>query len=95
MDSVEGDAMPLGTDVDLSDEMSNWSTLVELTPLEYESESPADTAWEALTQCLTHGMPLGWLGGVLWPLPVMVLSPMERGLNAGMESSSLDDEDIH
>ena len=26
--SMEGDATPLGTDVDLSDEMSNWSTLV-------------------------------------------------------------------
>ena len=93
--SVKEDAMPLGEDMDLSDEMSNWSTLAELTPLECESESPVDTAWEVLTQHLTHGMPLGWLGGILWPLPVVALGPTERGLNAGMESSSLDDENVH
>ena len=75
---MEGDVTPLGIDADLSDEMSNQFTLVEFTPMECESESPADTAWEALTQCLTCGMPLGWLGSILWPFPVMAASPTER-----------------
>ena len=42
---VEGDVTPLGREVDLSDEMSNQSTPAELTPMECEGESPADTAW--------------------------------------------------
>ena len=73
MAPVEGDVTPLGLEVDLSDEMSN-----QFTPMECESESPVNTAWEALTQCLTHGIPLGWLGSILSPFPVMAPSPIER-----------------
>ena len=59
-----GDITSWGTEADLSDAMFNRSTLAGFTPLGCESESPADTAWGTLTQCLTGGMPLGWLGSI-------------------------------
>ena len=95
MASIKEDTTHLGTDADLPNEMSNGSTLAKLTTLECESELLADTAWKVLTQNLTHGMPLVWLGYVLWPLPAVAPRPTETGSNTGMESSSLDNEDVH
>ena len=39
----------LSLDMELSEVMSKQSTLVELTPLECESNSPEETMWGALT----------------------------------------------
>ena len=47
--SVLEPVTPLSLDVELSEVMSEWSTLVELTPLECKSDSPEETMWEALT----------------------------------------------
>ena len=69
--SVLEPVTPLSLDAELLEAMSERSTLAELTPLK--------TMWEALTQCLTHGMPLGWLGGILRPLPMVALSSTESG----------------
>ena len=41
---------PLSLDTELLEAMSEWPTLVELTPLECESNSPEETTWEVLTQ---------------------------------------------
>ena len=76
--SVWEPVTPLSLDVELLEAMSEWSTLVELTPL----------MWEALTQCLTCGMPLGWLGGILRPLPMVALSSTESGSSTGKGSDS-------
>ena len=81
--SVSEPVTPLSLDTELSEAMSKWSTLAELTPLECKSDSPEETTWEALTQCLTRGMPLGWLGGVLLPLPMVALSSTESGSSTG------------
>ena len=79
--------------MELLDATSEWSTLVELTPLECESNSPEEMMWEVLTRCLTHGMLLGWLGGVLWPLPMVVLSSTESGSSTGKGSDSENHQD--
>ena len=91
--SVSEPVTPLSLDTELSEAMSEWSTLAELTPLECKSDSPEEMTWEALTQCLTCGMPLGWLGGILWPLPIVALSSTESGSSTGKGWDSENYED--
>ena len=68
-----GDAMPLGGSKSASEEGATRSALVELTSLERESEVLEGVVDEALTQCLTSHVPLGWVDGILWPLPSVAL----------------------
>ena len=63
------DATPLGGSKSISDEGTTRPTLAELTPLEWNSEMPESDVDEVLTQHLTSHIPLGWIDGVLWPLP--------------------------
>ena len=93
MASILEPVTPLSLDAELSKAMSGWSTLAELTPLECESDSPEEMTWEVLTQHLTHGMLLGWLGGVLRPLPMVALSSTESGSSTGKESDSENHKD--
>ena len=67
--TLKGDAMLLGGSKSTSEEGTAWSTLVELTPLEWESEAPESEVDEALTWCFTSHFLLGWVDGILWPLP--------------------------
>ena len=89
------DAMPLRGSESISNEGATWSTLAELTPLEWNSEMPESNMDEALTQCLTSHVLLGWIDGILWPLPSVALRPTLGGLRSGEGTSSLSDEDIH
>ena len=91
--SVLEPVTPLSLDTELLEVTSEWSTLAELTPLECESDSPEETTWETLIRCLTHGMPLGWLGGILRPLPTVVLSSTESGSSTGKGSDSENHKD--
>ena len=68
---------------------------MELTSLEWESEVPEVQMDEALTQCLTSHVVLGWVDGILWPLPSVVLQPTLHGLGAGDGTWSLSDEEVH
>ena len=61
--SVLEPVTPLSLDMELLEVMSEWSTLVELTPLECESDSPEMT-WEALTRRLTCWV--AYYGHFLW-----------------------------
>ena len=79
--------------MELLEVTSEWSTLAELTPLECESDSPEEMTWEALTRCLTSGMLLGWLGGILWLLPMVALSSTKSGSSTGKGSDSENHED--
>ena len=91
-----GDAMPLGAGVPLSEENAAQSTLVELTSLEVESDMPEISVDGADTLSPTSGVPLGWVGGVLQPLPSVVLRPTTlRGLGAGNGVWSQSDEEVH
>ena len=69
-----GDAMPLGASVSLSEEGTTQSTLVELTPLDWESKVPESNMDEAVTLCLTSHILLGWIDGILQPLPTVAPS---------------------
>ena len=93
MAPAKEDAMPLGGSE--SDEGAAQSTLAELTLLEWNSEMPESDVDEALTQCLTSHILLGWIDGILWALPSVALRPTLEGLRSGEGRSSLSDEDVH
>ena len=86
--SISEPVTPLSLDTELLEAMSERSTLVEPTPLDCKSDSPEETMWEVLTQCLTRGMLLGWLGGVLQPLPMVALSSTKSGSSTGKGADS-------
>ena len=67
------DAMPLGGNKSISDEGTTQSALAELTPLKWRSETPESEEDEVLTQHLTSHVSLGWIDGILWPLPSVAL----------------------
>ena len=68
-------ATPLGGSESVSYVSTAQSTLVELTPLECGGETSESEVEGALTQCPTSCVPLGWVDGVLWPLPLVALRP--------------------
>ena len=79
-----GAVMPSGVGTLLSEENIAQSTLVEFTSLEVESDSPEGSVDGADTLSPTSRVPLGWVGGVLWPLPSVVPRLTTwRGLGAG------------
>ena len=76
-------ATPLGAGTSISEENVTQSTLVEHTSFGVESNSPEGSVNGADTLSLTSRVSLGWVGGVLWPLPSVALRPtMWRGLGA-------------
>ena len=89
------DAMPLGESESVSYEGATWSTLAELTPLEWNSEMPENDVDGALTLHLTSHVPLGWVDGILWQLPSVALRPTLCGLRSGEGTSNFSDEDVH
>ena len=88
--------MPLGVGMPLSEENTAQSTLAELTSLEVESDSPEGSVDGADTLSPTSGVPLRWVGGILWPLPSVVprLTTL-RGLGAGDGVWNQSDEEVH
>ena len=90
MATVSSGVTPLGASESLPEENVTRSRLVELTPLVWENEVPESNLDEATTLCLASHVPLGWVDGVLWPLPSVVL----RGLGAGDGAWSLSNKDI-
>ena len=92
-----GDAMPLGAGVPFSEENAVRSTLAELTLMEVESKLPEGSVDGADTLSRpTSRVPLGWVGGLLWPLLSVVLRPKAlRGLGAGDGVWSQSDKEVH
>ena len=77
--------MPLGAGTSISEENIQ-STHVEHTSLEVESNLPERFVDVADTLSPSSRVPLGWVGGVLWPLPsVAPRLTMWRGIGAGVE----------
>ena len=90
------DATPLGAGVPLSEENATQSTLAEFTSLEVESDLPEGSVDGTDTLSPASRVLLGWVGGVLWPLPSVVLRPTTlRGLGAGDGMWSQSDEEVH
>ena len=87
--------MPLGAGVSISEEDIIRSTRVEHTFLEVESNSPEGSVDGADTLSPASRVPLGWVGGVLWPLPsVAQRLTVSRGIGAGDGVESLSDEEV-
>ena len=93
--TLTSDAMPLGGSESLSEEGAAQSALAELTLLEWESKAPESEVDEAAALCLASSVPLGWIDGILWPLPTVAPRPMLRGLGAGDGMWSLSDKEVH
>ena len=87
---------PLGAGTSILEENVVRSTRAEHTLLEVESDSPEGSVDGADTLSPASRVPLGWVGGVLWPLPSVVPRPtMWRGIGAGDGVESLSDEEVH
>ena len=69
---------------------------MEHTLFQVESDSPEGSVDGADTLSPTSRIPLGWVGGVLQPLPSVAPRPtMWRGLGAGDGVWSPSDEEVH
>ena len=88
-------AMPLEGRKSVSYVGTTQSALVELTPLEWKGETSYNNVEGVLTQHLASCVPLGWVDGILQPLPSVALRPTVCGLSSGEGTSSFSDEDIH
>ena len=80
----------------ISEENVLWYTRVEHTLLEVENDSPERSVDGADTLSPSSRIPLGWVGGVLWPLPSVAPRPtIWRGIGAGDGAESPSDEEVH
>ena len=68
----QGEVMPLNKNKDADINMSTRSALVELTPLEYEKDSLNGQMERCQTQHFASHVPVGWVDGILRPLPMVV-----------------------
>ena len=89
-----GEVMPLNKSKNADIDVSTQSTLAELTSLEVENDLPKGQIGGCLTQHLTSRIPLGWVDGVLRPLPMVVhrTALYEPGSRMNMSG---DDEEVH
>ena len=88
--------MPLGAGTSISEENITRSTRAEHTLLEVENDSPEGSVDGADTLSPTSRVPLGWVGGVLQPLPSMAPRPtMWREIGAGDGAESPSDREVH
>ena len=88
--------MPFGAGASISEENIVRSTHVEHTLLEVENDLPEGSVDGADTLSPSSRVPLGWVGGVLWLLPLVAPRPtMWRGIGAGDGAESLSNEEVH
>ena len=88
--------MPLGVGASISKEDVVLSTQVEHTFLQVENDLPEGSVDGADTLSHASRVPLGWVGGVLQPLPsVAPRQTMWRGIGAGDGAESLSNEEVH
>ena len=90
-----GEVMPLNKSENADLDVSTRSTLAELTPLEVENDSPKEQVGRCLTQHLASRVPLGWVDGILRPLPMVVHRTAQYEPGSRMKDMSGDDEEVH
>ena len=90
-----GEVMPLNKSENADLNVSTRSTLAELTPLEVENDLPKEQMGRCLTQHLASHVPLGWVDGVLRPLPMVVHRTAQYEPGSRMKDMSGDDEEVH
>ena len=89
-----GEVMPLNKSENADIDVSTRSALAELTSLEVENDLLREQMERCLTQHLTSHVLLGWVHGVLRPLPMVHRTALyEPG--SRMKDMSEDDEEVH
>ena len=87
---------PLGAGASISEENVVRYTCAEHTSLGVENDLPEGSVVGADTLSPTSRVPLGWVGGVLWPLPLVAPRlTMWRGLGAGDGVWNQSDKEVH
>ena len=84
----QGEVMPLCKSEEANSGMSTQSALVELTPLECENDLLKDLLEGCQTHHLTSHIPLGWVDGVLRPLPMVVHRSARKGTRVKDEGNA-------
>ena len=87
--------MPLNKSENADIDVSTRSALAELTSLEVENDSPKERMERCLTQHLASSVPLGWVDGILRPLPMVVHRTALYEPGSRMKDMSGDDEEVH
>ena len=87
--------MPLNKNENANVDVSTWSALAELPLLESEKDLPKDQLERCLTQHLATHVPLGWVDGVLRPLPMVVHRIAQYKPGSRIKDMSGDDEKVH
>ena len=90
-----GEVMPLNKSENADLDVSTQSILAELTPLEVENDLPKEQVGRYLTQHLASRVLLGWVDGVLRPLPMVVHRTAQYEPGSGMKDMGGDDEEVH
>ena len=90
-----GEVMPLNKSENTNINVSTPSTLAELTSLEVENDLPKEQMGRCLTQHLTSRIPLGWVDGILRPLPMVVHRTALYEPGSRIKNMSGDDEEFH
>ena len=91
----QGEATPLCESKDPDTSMSTQSALVELTLLECEDDLMKDNLEECLTQHLTSRVPLGWVDGILQPLPMVVHRSAHQDQGSRKNDMQDSDDKVH
>ena len=86
---------PLCESKDSDISRSTQSALVDLTPLECENDLPKDNVEGCLTQHLTSHLPLGWVDGILQPLPMVVHRSAYQDQGSKMKDMCDSDDKVH
>ena len=87
--------MPLNKNENANVDVSTRSALAQLTPLESEKDLPKDQLERCLTQHLASRIPLGWVDGVLRPLPMVVHRTAQIEPGSKIKDISGDDEEVN
>ena len=90
-----GEVMPLNKSENADIDVSTHSALAELTSLEVENDLPKERMERCLTQHLASRVPLGWVDGILRPLPMVVHRTALYEPGSRMKDMSGDDEEVH
>ena len=87
--------MPLNKIEDANPGMYTWSALAELTPMEYEKDLPKDLMERCQTHHITSHILLGWVDGILRPLPMVVHRTAQNELGSGIKDMRGDEEEVY
>ena len=87
--------MPLNKNKNADIDVSTRSALAELTPLEFEKDLLKDQLERCLTQHRASHIPLGWVDGVLQPLPIVVHRTALIEPGSRIKDMSGDNKEVH